>query len=213
MRDSHGMIPFVHRTPSDARRVPWKNGRGVTEELAIGPAGATFEAGDFAWRVSRAAIVEAGPFSAFPGIDRVLVVTEGAGLVLVHGRGPPTTLRSLVAHRFRGDDATTATLRAGPVRDFNVLTRRGACAADVEVRHVGATRTPVTFAPGVALLHAVGGDVVVGAEDGGATTLVPGDSLYASDLRVPTTVTVRGAAAAAVITVITVNIVRIAAAG
>ena len=35
------MDPFVHLTPADARRVPWRNGRGVTEEVAIGPAGAT----------------------------------------------------------------------------------------------------------------------------------------------------------------------------
>lgn len=185
MGDSHGMGPFVHLTPADARRVPWRNGRGVTEEIAIGPAGATFEAGDFAWRVARAGVVEDGPFSAFPGFERVLVVIDGAGLRLVHGDAPAVTLAPRVAHRFRGDEATSAALVAGPVRDLNVLARRGACVADVEVvAAVGASSVP--FAPGVALVHAVGGAVVVEGA-GGSARLAAGDSLCARDLRAPTT--------------------------
>ncbi|MBM3986021.1 MAG: hypothetical protein FJ296_10095, partial [Planctomycetes bacterium] len=70
---------------ADARRVPWRNGRGVTEELALAPPGASFERGDFDWRVARATVAQAGPFSAFPGFERVLVVVQGAGLRLEHG--------------------------------------------------------------------------------------------------------------------------------
>lgn len=127
------MSGFLLIRAEDARRVPWKNGRGVTEEIAVGPDGATFEAGDFAWRVSRASVAEPGPFSAFPGIDRVLVVTDGAGLRLVHDGSAPVTLAPFAPHRFSGDDATDAELVGGPVRDFNVLTRRGRARADVEV--------------------------------------------------------------------------------
>src|SRR5258708_2763617 len=54
-------------TPADARRVPWKNGRGVTDELALWPPGASFERGDFDWRIACAGVDAAGPFSAFPG--------------------------------------------------------------------------------------------------------------------------------------------------
>lgn len=187
------MSSFVHRTPADARRVPWRNGRGVTEELAIGPAGATFEAGDFAWRVARAGVADAGPFSAFPGFERVLVVTEGAGLVLVHGDGPPTTLRPLVPHVFRGDDVTTATPVAGPVRDVNVLVRRGAHRATVEVLALARTARRATVLPGVVLLHAVGGEVVVREADGRVRTLAAGDSLLAEDLRAPEVLEVSGA--------------------
>jgi environmental stress-induced protein Ves len=193
------MDPFVHLTPADARRVPWRNGRGVTEEVALGPSGASFEAGDFAWRVSRAGVVEDGPFSAFPGFDRVLVVTDGAGLRLVHAGGPAVTLAPLVAHRFRGDEPTKATLVAGPVRDVNVLARRALCVADVEVRPVGAW-ADVGFPPGVALLHAVRGPVVV-AGPGGEVRLAPGDSLCAPDLRVATTRSVSGGGGASVIVV------------
>ncbi|MFO0934309.1 MAG: HutD family protein [Planctomycetota bacterium] len=182
------MDPFVHLTPADARRVPWRNGRGVTEEIAIGPAGATFEAGDFAWRVARAGVVEDGPFSAFPGFERVLVVTEGAGLRLVHGGAPAVTLAPRVAHPFRGDDATSAALVAGPVRDLNVLARRGVCVADVEVVAAGPAQA-LALAPGVALVHAVGGAVVVTGA-GGSVRLAAGDSLLAADLRAATTVRV-----------------------
>ncbi len=202
MGDSHGMDPFVHLTPADARRVPWRNGRGVTEEVALGPAGATFEAGDFAWRVARAGVVADGPFSAFPGFDRVLVVTDGAGLRLVHGDAPAVTLAPRVAHRFRGDDVTSAALVAGPVRDLNVLARRGVCVAEVEVVAAGRAEQ-VSFAPGVALVHAVDGAIVVAgtAGAGGRARLAAGDSLCARDLREATTLRVSVADGACAIVV------------
>lgn len=164
------MPEFLLIRAEDTRRVPWKNGRGVTEEIAVGPRGATFEAGDFAWRVSRASVAEAGPFSAFPGIDRVLVVTDGAGLRLVHGDSAPVTLAPLVPHRFSGDDATSADLVGGPVRDFNVLTRRGVARGGVEVIR-GAGASIAASADGT-LIHAVGAP---GAAAG--RTLAPGDTL------------------------------------
>ena len=124
----------MHLRPSDARRVPWKNRRGFTDELALWPGGAGFEKGDFLWRISKAAVEEAGPFSAFPGFERVLVVTAGAGLVLEHGASaPPARLERLVPYRFSGDWPTRAALIDGPVEDFNVLCRQGAARAEIEV--------------------------------------------------------------------------------
>ena len=49
---------------------PWKNGGGTTTEVAVFPAGASFD--DFGWRISIADIARGGPFSQFPGIDRTL---------------------------------------------------------------------------------------------------------------------------------------------
>lgn len=164
------MPEFLLIRAEDTRRVPWKSGRGVTEEIAVGPPGATLEAGDFAWRVSRASVAEPGPFSAFPGIDRVLVVTDGAGLRLVHGDAAPVKLAPLVPHRFSGDDATSAELVGGPVRDFNVLTRRGVARGEVEViRGAGAS---IAASADEILIHAVGAP---GAAAGHA--LAPGDTL------------------------------------
>ncbi len=67
------------------RRMPWKNGGGVTVEIAIHPQGASVD--DFDWRVSMATVASDGPFSVFPGIDRTLSVLEGDGILLdVEGR-------------------------------------------------------------------------------------------------------------------------------
>lgn len=152
------MREILHLTPADARRVPWRNGRGVTEELAIAPDGASFERGDFDWRVSRARVVEDGPFSAFPGFERILVVTAGAGLVLSHGDDAPRArLRALEPHLFSGDWTTRAELVSGPVADFNVVFRRGAVDASVEVLRLGRRRALATVGPGDALLCVVAG--------------------------------------------------------
>ncbi len=147
-------------TTSDARRVAWKNGRGVTEELALWPAGSAFERGDFDWRISRAAVDEPGPFSTFPGFDRILVVTSGAGLSLDHGQGRPAArVQRLQPHRFSGDWTSTAALLAGPVADFNVLTRRGTVRADVAVLHVGPRRVRELLGAGHTFIHVLAGEV------------------------------------------------------
>lgn len=116
-------------------RMPWKNGRGVTEQIAVEPAGAPLDA--FAWRVSTAVVSEGGPFSAFPGCARILVVIEGDGLALNGAPVPP-----LAPHRFSGDDATTATLAGGPIRDFNLIAREGVGASCDVVRVRGEVTLP-----------------------------------------------------------------------
>jgi environmental stress-induced protein Ves len=66
-----------------------------------------------------------GPFSAFPGIDRTLIVVEGAGLEL-DVEGASTRLdTSSPKLSFSGDDATVGRLLSGPIRDLNIMTRRG----------------------------------------------------------------------------------------
>ena len=57
--------------------VPWRNGQGVTREIAAMPAGAGPD--DFLWRVSLADVVGPAPFSRFPGVDRVIALNDGAG--------------------------------------------------------------------------------------------------------------------------------------
>ena len=111
---------------SDYRRMRWKNGQGETAEIAISPAAATVES--FAWRISMARIEADGPFSAFPGIDRTLVVVQGAGLELtVDGQTPVAVVVGGPPFSFRGDSATHATLRGGAVTDLNVMTQRNRC--------------------------------------------------------------------------------------
>lgn len=61
----------------------WKNGGGVTREIAVFPEGAGMD--DFVWRASLAEVAADGPFSAFPGIDRTITLAEGAGMDLTVG--------------------------------------------------------------------------------------------------------------------------------
>ncbi|MET7682285.1 HutD family protein [Streptomyces sp. NPDC005423] len=115
------MIRFL---PAAARTaVPWKNGGGVTREIAVSPEGAGLD--DFRWRVSLAEVGADGPFSAFPGVDRNLMVVEGAGLELTVGGERGLVDSRYVPGEFRGDLPTEGRLLDGPVVNLNVMWRRG----------------------------------------------------------------------------------------
>lgn len=110
------------------RQMPWKNGKGVTTEIAVFPEGASVDS--FDWRISMANVPESGPFSAFPGVDRVLAVLEGEMILSVDGR-PPETLGPLSpAIAFPGDTPTSAVVLR-EVTDLNVMVRRGKFTAQV----------------------------------------------------------------------------------
>ena len=120
----------------DLRRIapqPWKNGAGVTREVAVGPEGAV--ASDFDWRFSLAEVERDAPFSAFPGIDRCIVLLRGAGMRLrsADGKLDHRLAQPLAPFHFSGDKPLAATLVDGPSSDFNVMTRRGAWTAEVTV--------------------------------------------------------------------------------
>ena len=67
-------------------------------------------------------------FSDFSGYDRILVLTEGNGVVLNHSNGQKDNLlRRFDFASFSGDLKTFAKLVNGPVKDFNVMTRRDYC--------------------------------------------------------------------------------------
>jgi len=112
---------------------PWKSGGGVTREIACCRAGAGM--GDFDWRVSIASIAADGPFSTFPGIDRVIVLLDGSGVRLRSRDGTVDHRldRPLAPFAFPGDLPIDCSLLAGPSSDFNVMTRRGALRAEVRV--------------------------------------------------------------------------------
>jgi len=115
---------------------PWKNGGGITREIAVIPHGASMAG--FTWRVSVAEIAQAGPFSAFPGIDRQILLLEGVG-VRLRGEGIDHRLdEPLVPFAFAGEAAIEATLLEGPSQDLNVMTRRGVVRSDVQVARSGA---------------------------------------------------------------------------
>lgn len=111
--------------------MPWKNGGGFTTEIAVFPEDG--DLGGFDWRISMAVVSTDGPFSAFPEIDRTLLVLEGEGMELVVGTEPPVILTPTSQPlSFPAHVATTARLVSGPITDLNIMTRRGRWAHQVE---------------------------------------------------------------------------------
>jgi environmental stress-induced protein Ves len=163
----------------DVPAMPWKNGGGVTREIVCMPPGAGM--GDFDWRVSIAHIAGDGPFSAFPGIDRVITLLSGGGVHLLGDDG-------LVNHRldtpltpfaFAGEAAIHARLLAGDCHDFNVMTRRSVCSASLQVLR-SACDGPVA---NQGLLMAVQGSWRL--EGPSAQTLLPQQGLWWSGADTP----------------------------
>ena len=108
---------------SEYRRMPWKNGGGETQEIAVSPAGASLDALD--WRISMASVAQDGPFSVFPGIDRTLCILDGAGMELDFGaEGVRTVTADADPFYFSAERPVHARLLAGPITDLNVMTRR-----------------------------------------------------------------------------------------
>jgi environmental stress-induced protein Ves len=95
---------------------PWKNGAGITREIAAGPAGASPET--FDWRIS---------------VAEVLQRSDGGLVHRLERRHEP--------FHFSGDLPLDATLLGGPSTDFNVMTRRGRFRAEV-TPYDGAARLP-----------------------------------------------------------------------
>ena len=146
---------------------PWRNGAGLTREIAVARNAAT-ECG-FDWRLSVAEVARDAPFSTFPGVDRCIVLLRGAGLQLRADADADADARTaaldhrldtpFVPFHFPGDLPLRATLLGGPSSDFNVMVRRGAWRAEAACHHAAAA---VPAAP-VLMLLACAGEWQIGA--------------------------------------------------
>ncbi|WP_118179777.1 HutD family protein [Paraburkholderia phosphatilytica] len=169
---------------------PWKNGGGVTSEIAIGIADATRSGANdgsqparldtFAWRVSLADVAQPGPFSRFVGIDRVLVLLSGAGMLLDERSGDGDTqhthalAKPLDVARFAGETVIDARLVDGPTRDFNLMTRRGVASGEVDVWRGAGTHTLMAH---VVLLFCASGETTVSVSGEAPVRLLQDDTL------------------------------------
>lgn len=102
---------------------PWRNGGGLTRELAVHPPGSDLTR--FDWRVSIAEIRAAGPFSHFPGIERRMAVLEGRLSLSIGEDRPLIATPQTPPLAFPGEVAVFAEPCGGAVTDLNVMTRRG----------------------------------------------------------------------------------------
>lgn len=147
----------------------WKNGGGRTRSVAIAPAGACLE--DFDWRVSVAEVSADGPFSAFPDVDRTLVLLSGSGMVLSAPEGGTTLNAPGDRWDFPGDWSVHGALLAGPTLDLNLMVRRGRSDARLDV--VRADSAPMD---GVVV-------VIEGEVRAGEAVLGVGDAVLGENLR------------------------------
>lgn len=112
-------------TPFDVAKLPpqpWRNGAGVTREILAHPSPESW-----LWRVSLADNARAGPFSAFPGVDRAALLFAGGPLTLHDDAGKPAAHFSQAGDicRFAGEARLHSELPHGGAQLLNVMTRRG----------------------------------------------------------------------------------------
>lgn len=164
-----------HLTSLDsAAPAPWRNGGGVTRELAAQPAGA-----DWIWRISVAEVAADGPFSRFPGVQRWFAVLGGAGVILKLPGAEHRLTLATAPLSFDGEQPVACELLDGPTRDLNLMVRRdraGAQMARVEgVRHVAAPRAKVVavYAVGEPVQVRHEGDTIVVARHALAWASLP----------------------------------------
>jgi len=111
------------RRAAGRAETPWKNGGGVTREVAAWPPGAGFA--DFHWRISIASVAQGGPFSTFAGVDRELAVLDGALRLSLEGQADVIVSPGSPPVHFPGDIPCSGDPGAASVTDLNVMTRRG----------------------------------------------------------------------------------------
>lgn len=112
------------------KNIPWKNGKGVTLELALNDGGTLNQ---FDWRLSIAKVDNDGEFSDFNGYTRNLVLIDGKGVLLNHNESQIDRLDNILDFStFDGSNKTHATLIAGPITDLNLMTRTRDFAGSVE---------------------------------------------------------------------------------
>ncbi|MFJ5157993.1 HutD family protein [Pantoea sp. NPDC088449] len=117
----------------------WRNGGGETREIISYPPGEA----QFEWRASIATISADGPFSPFPGIDRVITLLHGDS-VLLESAHLQQRLQPLQPWPFPGEWAINAKI-SGSCQDFNIMTRRGSWRSAVNL-----AQTAVSSENGVA---------------------------------------------------------------
>ncbi|MBY0323918.1 MAG: HutD family protein [Reyranella sp.] len=135
--------------PAGYVRTPWKNGGGVTTDIAFD--------GDV-WRFSRTPITAAGPFSDYSGFDRLQVLVAGAGLVLQTPTGEIDVRRPFRPVRFTGETPIVSRLEAGPVEVINLMGERSKVGIDLAILEAGQQQR---LGPGIHIAYCPEGQAIL----------------------------------------------------
>jgi environmental stress-induced protein Ves len=156
-----------------ARTVPWLNGQGTTREVIRVP-----DQPDWYWRLAVATSTTSAPFSAFPGVDRELLLLHGEALELRFRDGSTTRLSPGERTRFAGENAVVGVPTRGATEQLNLLWRRDRVGAHTAVAQVTRRRSlhlePATWLVVHVLDGAVSHPFDSGLLEAGDTTVVTG---------------------------------------
>jgi environmental stress-induced protein Ves len=134
------VMSLRYQRASEQRRVAWRNGAGLTTELASDPADSNATT-DFRWRVSMAEVTTDCEFSLFPDVDRMILLVEGASMSLQLS-GVEHDLTPFEPFHFDGAAQVRCRV-SGPTRDLNIMTRRDRATATVSVEHATDEQPPL----------------------------------------------------------------------
>ncbi len=138
---------------SGFRRTPWKNGGGVSTDIAdcYRPDAEPGAWDGVIWRLGRTRIVTPGPFSDLTGYERQQVVIAGKGLMLVTPDGEIDLREPFRPARYDGGTPITTRLEHGPVEVVNLIADRRLCEIALIVLRSGVSTEPPA---GLHLLYA-----------------------------------------------------------
>ncbi|OBZ82949.1 N-alpha-acetyl-L-2,4-diaminobutyric acid deacetylase [Choanephora cucurbitarum] len=135
------------RPDHDYKSQSWKNGLGMTDEIAIYPSDKDFTKDDFFWRFSTNLMHADCNFSVFPGYDCTTILLPGTQqkqptLSLSHlGTESTTKVQPLFPYTWQGEWTTTCKVSRAPVRCLQFMLRRKLGKAQIRIEKIGAYET------------------------------------------------------------------------
>ncbi len=163
---------MLHLRCEQYRSMPWRNGMGVSREIAREPGSGD----EFRWRLSLATVAGNGPFSNYAGYRRSVTLIEGGGFQLaIPGQDPLVLDRLGATGLFPGDARAHCTLINGPCTDISLMVRDpGTIVSVIRVEGVQPHNVPLDAGALKAVFCLRDAPVLVSAD-----TLTPGGRMRA----------------------------------
>ncbi len=149
---------------SDYIEMPWKNGGGVTQQLAISEDLHPID-GLPLWRLSIATVAQDGPFSVFENYQRCIMLLDGNGMQLKFNNGNWINVdKPLQYQLFSGSWQTDCKLIDGAIKDFNLMVdeRRADFSVEVLSLKEGQSKQlePLMMQSNILLLYVIQGELM-----------------------------------------------------